>query len=90
VHVLRKELSEEALVSVGDDLRLDTALLTSDVAEFEEALSHGDAERAAELYAAPFLDGFYLTGATEFEHWVDTERARLGQSLRTGAGIIGH
>ena len=90
MHVLRKELSEEALVSVGDDLRLDTALLTSDVAEFEEALSHGDAERAAELYAAPFLDGFYLTGATEFEHWVDTERARLGQSLRTGAGIIGH
>ncbi len=75
-------------MSVGDDLRLDTALLTSDVAQFEEALAHGDAERAVELYAAPFLDGFYLSGATEFEHWVDAERARLASLYERALGSL--
>ena len=32
---------------------------------------------AAALYDGPFLDGFYLTGAPEFERWVEAERATL-------------
>jgi DNA-binding SARP family transcriptional activator/Tfp pilus assembly protein PilF/TolB-like protein len=77
VHALRKGLGEETLLSAGDELTLNAESVQSDVAAFEEALERGEAGRAVELYTAPFLDGFYLSGSTEFEHWVDTERARL-------------
>ncbi|MGE5101150.1 MAG: BTAD domain-containing putative transcriptional regulator, partial [Deltaproteobacteria bacterium] len=33
---------------------------------------------AAALYVGPFLDGFYLADAPEFERWTETERATLG------------
>src|SRR5207302_1079392 len=35
------------------------------------------AAQAAELYGGPFLDGFYLSDAAEFERWVEAERRRL-------------
>ena len=77
VHVLRRELGEDALASVGDDVRLDPGIIRSDVAAFETAIAEGDAERAVGLYTAPFLDGFHLNGSTEFERWQDGERDRL-------------
>jgi len=92
VHALRKALGEDSLLSAGDELRLNAESVQSDVAAFEEALERGEAGRAVEIYSAPFLDGFYLSGSTEFEHWVDTERARLAnlyeralESLATNA-----
>jgi tetratricopeptide (TPR) repeat protein len=30
-----------------------------------------------DLYAGPFLDGFYLPGLPEFERWLESERSRL-------------
>ena len=77
VHVLRKELGEESILSAGDDLRLNTEIVGSDVVEFEEAIAEDEAERAVELYAASFLDGFHLNGSVEFERWLDRERDRL-------------
>ena len=32
---------------------------------------------AAALYVGPFLDGFYLADAPEFERWTESERASL-------------
>jgi DNA-binding SARP family transcriptional activator/TolB-like protein len=87
VHVLRKELGENALVTTNGDLRLNTEVVRSDVAEFETALGQGEAERAVALYTAPFLDGFHLHGSVEFERWLDGERDRLaglyGRALAT-------
>ncbi|MFQ5689901.1 MAG: BTAD domain-containing putative transcriptional regulator [Gemmatimonadota bacterium] len=79
VHVLRKELGEAALLSLGDDLRLATDAVHVDVEEFEEALRRGEAEVAVALYPGPFLDGFYLSESPEFEKWVDGERASLAR-----------
>jgi DNA-binding SARP family transcriptional activator/TolB-like protein len=77
VYMLRRDLgSEEAIVGIRD-LRLGTDVLTSDVAEFEHALAARDYSRAASVYAGPFLDGFYLPGAGEFERWVEEERRGL-------------
>jgi predicted ATPase/DNA-binding SARP family transcriptional activator len=36
-----------------------------------------DIHRAADLYRGPFLDGFYIRNALEFEQWQLAERARL-------------
>lgn len=76
---LRKAFGEAALVSTGDEVSLDRTVIQVDAAEFQDAMAAGDLERAASLYAGPFLDGFFLSDAPELERWVDAERARLAQ-----------
>ena len=51
-------------------LRLNPEVISSDAGEFALALKHGDFERAASLYEGPFLEGFHLSVAHEFESWV--------------------
>src|SRR5689334_21438579 len=58
-------------------LRLDATVLASDIGSFQEALAAGELEAAVELYRGKFLDGFYLSDAPEFEHWLEAERGRL-------------
>jgi TolB-like protein/DNA-binding SARP family transcriptional activator/Tfp pilus assembly protein PilF len=76
-YVLRSTLGEEALLSAGDDLRVNADVIRTDVAEFETALEHGDYSRAVAVYKGPFLDGFFLSDAPEFEQWASKERERL-------------
>ena len=76
-YVLRTALGEDALLSEGDDLRLNTDVVRLDVAEFEAALGSADYARATALYAGPFLDGFFLSDAPEFDQWASGERDRL-------------
>jgi TolB-like protein/DNA-binding SARP family transcriptional activator len=77
VHALRKAIGGTGIISVQDDLQLDPAAVACDVVAFEDALAAGEFERAIGLYAGPFLDGFHLPGAAEFDHWADGERDRL-------------
>jgi TolB-like protein/DNA-binding SARP family transcriptional activator/Flp pilus assembly protein TadD len=77
VHELRRELGDDVVVSVGADLRLDTAALDCDVRVFEHALDVGNYAEAVTLYDGPFLDGFEFGGSPEFEHRVDRERSRF-------------
>ena len=77
---LRRELGSENLVLGSADLRLNPALIDSDVAALETALARGELERAVALYVGPFLDGVHLDHAhasPEFERWVEVERSRL-------------
>jgi DNA-binding SARP family transcriptional activator len=76
VYGLRRILGDTA-VTGSSELRLDANVVHADVAEFLDAIARDDCERAARLYAGPFLDGFYLGDVSEFERWVETERARL-------------
>jgi serine/threonine-protein kinase len=80
VHSLRRALGAEAVLSAGDELQLNAAVVSCDVAAFEEAVAGGHAQQAVALYSGPFLDGFFLDGAPEFERWVDRERDRLAAS----------
>ncbi len=81
-YVLRSALGEEALLSAGDELRLNPDLVQVDVADFEAALEQSLHDRAIALYQGPLLDGFFLSDAPEFEHWVDRERDRLVDGYR--------
>jgi len=77
VYMLRRDLgSDDTIVGVRD-LRLGADVITSDVAEFQEALDARAFERAASLFAGPFLDGFHLPSGGEFERWVEEERRAL-------------
>lgn len=80
VHALRRALGEDAILSTGDVLRLNPEVIRADVREFEAALARGDAARAVALYAGPFLDGFFLADAPEFERWVEHEREQRGRA----------
>jgi DNA-binding SARP family transcriptional activator/TolB-like protein/tetratricopeptide (TPR) repeat protein len=80
LYVLRKELGEGVIAVVGDEVGLDPAGVRTDVDAFECALEEGRLEDAVDLYGAPFLDGFHVSGAPEFERWVDGERDRLARA----------
>ena len=77
LYALRQGIGSDAAITGTSDLRLDPDVVTSDVAEFEVALREGALELAAALYAGPFLDGFRLPAAAEFDRWVETERGTL-------------
>ena len=87
-YVLREALGERALLSEGDDLRLNADVIRIDVAEFEAALEQDEPARAVALYKGPFLDGFFLSEAPEFERWAERERARLADRYASALGAM--
>jgi DNA-binding SARP family transcriptional activator len=76
VYCLRRDLGE-GVITGTHVIGLDPAAITSEVREYSAARAAGRLEEAAELYAAPFLDGFYVTSFGEFERWVECERQAL-------------
>ena len=91
LYVVRRALGDEAIVTEGDDLRLDEAHVEVDVRAFERALDAGETALAIEMYGGPLLDGFHLGGEGEFDRWIEQERGRIAgryaQSLRTIASV---
>src|SRR5688500_13554286 len=73
-YVLRSLLGEGALLSEGDDVRLSSGSIDVDVIEFDAALERRDYRAAVALHTGPFLDGFFLSDAPEFESWSEQER----------------
>lgn len=90
IYRINSALPEDAVTGAGEELRLEAEALPSDLAAFRRALEEEEWERATGLYTGPFLDGFHLPGAAEFERRVDGERRRLarlyGEALESLAG----
>jgi DNA-binding SARP family transcriptional activator len=81
LYALRRDLRAPDLFDGGSsDVRLNPAVITSDVAEFRAALRGGDPERAMGIYGGTFLDGYHISDAPEFERWIDDERAELARA----------
>jgi len=79
---IRKDTRVDDLFHGSEQIRLDPARCTSDVAEFEHALDRRDLGAAVQLYGGAFLDTFTLPDAPEFQRWVERERLRLEQRYR--------
>ena len=77
LYVLRQEIGRDVVVSREAALALDGSVVTADITEFHAALAREDRVTAVKLAPRPFLDGFYLPSAPDFERWVEAERARL-------------
>src|SRR4029079_15358568 len=73
---IRRELGADAIVGNGD-LRLDDAIVASDVDAFRASIAEGDVHAAIATYRGLFLDGVRLRIGTEFDRWVETERQAL-------------
>jgi DNA-binding SARP family transcriptional activator/TolB-like protein/Tfp pilus assembly protein PilF len=77
VHVLRKVLGPDALSSSGDELALDPAQVSVDVADFEAAVAAQDWEAATLRYGGAFMGDFNPGGSAELDRWIDGHRERL-------------
>jgi Tol biopolymer transport system component/DNA-binding SARP family transcriptional activator len=77
LYALRQEMGSDEVFLGTRDVRLNPDLVTSDIARFTAAMRAGQPERAVTEYAGPFLDGFHLSEAEEFERWLEEERAGL-------------
>lgn len=81
LYAQRKLLAGREVFLGGKTLRLNPAAIRTDVGEFEDALDRGEIEAAVATYGGPFLDGFFLKDAPEFERWADAQRHRLARRL---------
>lgn len=82
LHGLRRHLGHDAIISHGDELRIDRRLLTCDALVFEEMLSRGRHDEALAGYGGDLLPGLVVHGAPRFESWLAGRR----ESLRRSAG----
>lgn len=76
VYVIRRELGDRIVQSVGDELALDRTM-ESDVDDFLAAVADSNGPAAIRAYGGPFLDGWYVRDAPDFERWSEAERMRL-------------
>lgn len=89
LHVLRAALGEAAILARGEsEVSLDTDLVRCDVAAFEGALASGRPAEAMALYRGDLLDGVFVSGAPEFERWLDRERDRVRRQAADAASQL--
>ncbi|MDF2770723.1 MAG: transcriptional activator protein, partial [Geminicoccaceae bacterium] len=75
---LRRVLGADAIVSRGDeDIGVDMRVVRCDAAAFEDLLDAGSTAEALALYTGDLLPGFFVSGAPDFDRWLEGERQRL-------------
>lgn len=90
VHHLRSALGTDALISRGEDaLRLNPERFWSDVGAFDALMAKESYQEALSLHdRGGLLEGFHLSQAPAFDHWLDAERARLTKRARAAADAL--
>lgn len=89
VHYLRAELGEAVLLGRGDrELGVDSERLWCDASTFVGLVRERRLTEALELYRGDLLPGFFLSGAPEFERWLEEERGRLRRVAAEAAGTL--
>jgi DNA-binding SARP family transcriptional activator len=89
LHFLRGSLAHGAIRSIGsEEVQLDLGLVDCDAVEFDRLCDEGELDAALRLYEGDLLKGFFISGAPEFEHWLDSERDRLRQRAADAARTL--
>jgi len=89
LRVLRTTLGSGVVVGRGDEeVSLDFGQIWSDVAAFERASNAGEWLEAMDLYRGPLLEGFFISGAPDFERWLESARARLEEAASRAARAL--
>src|SRR2546428_6729578 len=86
LHVVRDALDAGAVTSRGDEeIGLDCDQVSCDVVAFERAVDREQFREPLDLYRADFLQGSLISGAPQFERWLETGRARLREAAARAA-----
>jgi DNA-binding SARP family transcriptional activator len=88
LYAQRKLFGDEALFTGQKTLRLNPQLISTDLGDFEAALAEGALDRAVQHYQGPFLDGFFMKDAPEFEEWAERHRQRLARRHREALSTL--
>lgn len=89
LHFLRAHLGREVILTRGGGVEVSRDRVTCDVLRFERLLGEGRLAEALELYGGELLAGFHLSGARQFESWLEGERRRLADSAVEAALELG-
>jgi TolB-like protein/Flp pilus assembly protein TadD len=88
VYFLRQSLGKEVIVGRGDSIAVDPQCLRCDAVAFRNAVSDGHREAALEAFRGGLLPGFFVTGAPEFQRWLDLEREALRREASAAAWTL--
>ena len=90
LHVVRDALGADAVASRGDEeIGLDVDRVSCDVAAFGRAVEQAEFREALDLYRGDLLEGFFISGAPDFERWLEAERSRLRDMAARAARMLG-
>ncbi len=76
---LRRSVDPDVTLAIGDRVTLNASVISTDVGRFAVAREAGRLAEAIQQYHGPFLDGFHVDEAPEFERWSEDERARFAR-----------
>ena len=79
VYATRRAMDADPFISEGRDLRLNPAVVATDVARFEEAIQAARLEDAVNAYGGRLLYGIQIAESRDLESWLDSEASRLEQ-----------
>jgi DNA-binding SARP family transcriptional activator len=83
---LRQALGESAIVSRGEGyIGLDPAVVRCDAVELRGLLATGQWKEALSAWGGDLAPGFHVSGAPEFERWLDGQRAALRRAVADAA-----
>jgi DNA-binding SARP family transcriptional activator len=86
LHFLRQNLGEDVVLTRGaEEVGLNREEVRCDVLALEENLEAGRTTEALSRYGGEFLAGYHLSGCSEFEAWLESERHRLRELVVQGA-----
>jgi TolB-like protein len=79
LYQMRRSIGPGVIVGRGDEeVGLVDSAFWCDAVAFEQAVDQERSAEAFDLYRGDLLNGFYVSGISpDFEHWLDSERARL-------------
>ena len=83
LHGLRKALGDDVIHSYGAELiELNSAVVSCDLWDLEQALKKADADAVARLYHPELLRGLFVSEAPELDNWIDAERRQLLHTVK--------
>ncbi len=86
LHALRQALGDGTIVTRGEAwIGLDFRVIRCDVLELRAHLAAGRVEEALALWKGELAPGFAVSGAPDFEQWLEEERAALAHAVRAAA-----
>ena len=86
LHALRQSVGDKAIVTRGEAyVGLDFSAFKCDALELRAHLAAQRVDEAVALWTGDLAPGFHVSGAPDFERWLDEQRDELRHALRAAA-----